>query len=124
MILVDTDVMISHLRGVEAARDWLTDHASTDQLAISALTVTEIVGGMRSAERPEVWRLLSSLRSEPVTYQVAQRAGELMRTWRRSHSGISTVDYVIAATALELGIPLATLNTKHYPMIANLQPAF
>jgi len=47
-----------------------------------------------------------------------------MRTWRRSHSGIGTSDYLIAATALELGMDLATLNVRHYPMFPDLTPPF
>ena len=45
-------------------------------------------------------------------------------TWRRSHSGISTSDYLIAATALELGMELATLNVRHYPMFPGLVQPF
>ena len=124
MILVDSDILVAHLRGVEAARDWLSTVGRTEKLAVSVLTVTEISGGMRSAERTQVWRLLTSLTHEPVSDIIARRAGELMRTWRRSHSGISTIDYLIAATALEQGLTLATLNIKHYPMFPNLTVPF
>jgi len=124
MILVDSDVLILHLRGMEAAHEWLLEAGRTQELAISVVTVTEISGGMRSQEKSRVWRLLTSLRSEPVTYPIARRAGELMRTWRRSHSGIGTSDYLIAATALELGMDLATLNVRHYPMFPDLTPPF
>ena len=124
MILVDSDVLILHLRSMEAAHEWLLEAGRTQELAISVVTVTEISGGMRSEEKSRVWRLLTSLRSEPVTYPIARRAGELMRSWRRSHSGIGTSDYLIAATALELGMDLATLNVRHYPMFPDLTPPF
>ena len=124
MILVDSDVLILHLRSMEAAHEWLLEAGRTQELAISVVTVTEISGGMRSEEKSRVWRLLTSLRSEPVTYPIARRAGELMRIWRRSHLGISTSDYLIAATALELGMDLATLNVRHYPMFPDLTPPF
>lgn len=124
MILVDSDILIAHLRGVEAARDWLLDQVDSSGLAISVLTVTEISGGMPSSERTQVWRLLAGLPHEPVTDAIARRAGDLRRGWHRSHGGIGTVDYLIAATALELGYDLATLNVKHYPMIDYLVPAF
>jgi predicted nucleic acid-binding protein len=45
-------------------------------------------GGMRSAGRRHVSRLLSSLRAFPVTERVAWRAAEFMREYRRSHQGI------------------------------------
>jgi len=96
VILVDTDVLIANLRGIDAARDWLRD----------------------------VTRLLSSLRSLPVTDMIASRAGELRRRYRRSHAAIGLVDYLIAATAQVHGLELVTLNTKHFPMFADLKPPF
>lgn len=123
-MLVDSDVLIAHLRGVRAARDWLVDARNRQRLAISVVSVTEIIGGMRSAERREVWRLLSAFRVEVVTEIVARRAGDMMRQYRRSHTEIGLGDYMIAATADIKGLELATLNVRHFPMIADLRPPF
>jgi predicted nucleic acid-binding protein len=46
------------------------------------------------------------------------------RSLRRSHSGIAGADLVIAATAAELGLDLATLNTKHFPMVKGLKAPY
>lgn len=124
MILVDTDVLIAHLRGQEAARSWLEQARKRDILAISAVTIVEITGGLRTAERREVWRLLASLHTESVTPRVGQRAGEFMRRYRRSHAGISLGDYLMAATADVKGMTLATLNVRHFPMFDRLEPPF
>lgn len=125
MILVDSDVLIAHLRGVDVARDWLTDaRTKTGPLAVSVVTVAEITGGMRSSERREVWRLLGSLRTQPVDEMTTRRAGEFMRRHHRSHRGIGLGDYLIAATAAVRGLDLATLNVKHFPMFKGMQPPF
>lgn len=125
MILVDTDVLIANLRGHEVARAWLREARSrAGRLAVSVVTNAEIIGGMRSVERHEVYELLDSLRPLPVTDAVARRAGELRRTFRRSHASISDVDYVIAATVEMHGLDLATLNTKHFPMVKGLRAPF
>lgn len=125
MILVDSDVLIAHLRGSEDAQGWLLDaRRKTGQLATSVVTVTEITGGMRTTERREVTRLLSSLRLEPVGDRIALRAGEFMRQFHRSHSGIGLGDYLVAATAKVRGLELATLNIRHYPMFEGLVPPF
>lgn len=125
MILVDSDVLIAHLRGIEPARDWLL-HARerTGRLATSSVCVAEIAGGMRSGERREVTRLLTSLDVFPADEQVGWQAAHYMRTYRRSHSGIGLGDYLIAATAHTSGLELATLNVKHFPMFSNLAPPF
>lgn len=124
MILVDSDVLIAHLRGDERARDWLRATRRKEQLVTSVVCVAEITGGMRSAERTAVWRLLSALGPVPVTELIAQRAGELMRQYRRSHSGIGLGDYLIAATAETQSAHLATLNVRHFPMFPELRPPF
>lgn len=124
MILVDTDVLIAHLRGVPAAGTWLRQARRASPLAASAVTVAEISGGMRSGERREVWSVVASLRIEPVTDLVARRAGEFMRRYRRSHNGIGLGDYLIAATADVRGANLATLNVRHFPMFDGLAAPF
>lgn len=125
MMLIDSDVLIAHLRGIPAARDWLlAARRRTGRLATSAICLAEVAGGMRSAERRQVSRLLSSLQVFPVTEPVGWRAAEFMRQYRRSHSGIGLGDYLVAATADVNGLELATLNARHFPMVAGLRPAF
>jgi predicted nucleic acid-binding protein len=125
VILVDSDVLIANLRGVSAARDWLVAaRIDTGPLAVSVVSVTEVAGGMRSPERREVTRLLTSMRTFPVTERVAWRAAELMRAYRRSHAAIGLGDYLIAATADAEGLHLATLNVRHFPMIEGLKAPF
>lgn len=79
---------------------------------------------MRSEERFAVRRLMGVLKAEPVTEEIAIRAGELLRAYRRSHPGIDVVDYVIAATAQVRDAELATLNVKHFPMIESIGPPY
>lgn len=124
MILVNSDVLIAHLRGVTAARDWLLSARTSGPLSVSAVTVAEVTGGMRSGEERSVNALLSIFSTQPVTEQIARNAGALRREFGRSHSGIGLGDYLIAATALHLGHDLATLNTRHFPMFAELSPPF
>lgn len=125
MILVDSDILIANFRGVPAAQDWLlAARRDTGPLAVSVVTLTEVAGGMRSPERRQVSRLLSSMRAFPVTERVAWRAAEFMREHRRAHQGIGLGDYLIAATADIEGLDLATLNVRHFPMIKDLRAPF
>lgn len=125
MKLVDSDVLIAHLRGVTAARDWLeAARRETGPLAISVISIPEVAGGMRSGERREVNRLLAAMLRIPLSEPVAWRAAGFMRTYRRSHQGIGLGDYLIAATADVEGLELATLNVKHFPMFPDLQNPF
>lgn len=87
----------------------------------SEVTRVEILRGLRTDERRATERLFGAISWVGVDEAVARRAGELGRAWRRSHQGIATADLIIAATAAELGHDLATMNLKHFPMIAGLR---
>ena len=50
-----------------------------------------------------------------VTEDVARVAGQLARRFRRSHSGIDDVDYLIAATAIVTDAGLLTTNVPPLP---------
>jgi predicted nucleic acid-binding protein len=39
-------------------------------------------------------------------------------------AGIGATDLIIAATAERLGLPLATHNVRHFPMVEGLEPAY
>lgn len=121
--LFDSSVLIAHLRGDRRATELLLGVAGPERLA-SVLSRIEIEGGMRSGERRDVGALFGVLRLLPVTDAVARRAGEHLRRYRRSHDGIDLVDYAVAATAELHGARLITLNVKHFPMVADLRPAW
>lgn len=123
MIVFDTSILIAHLRGDERATRLLLETPTADRTA-SVLARVEIEGGMRSDERRSVASLFGILRLHVVSDDVARRAGELLRTHRRSHPGIDLVDYVVAATVEVHGATLATLNVKHFPMIDGLQAPY
>lgn len=122
-VLFDTSVLIAHLRGDRRATDLLISVPTMDRLA-SVLARVEIEGGMWTGERVSVAGLMDGLRLVQVTDAIARRAGEHLRRFRRSHTGIDLVDYVIAATAEAYDVPLLTLNTRHFPMFKDLKPAF
>ncbi|MGQ0464697.1 MAG: type II toxin-antitoxin system VapC family toxin [Sporichthyaceae bacterium] len=125
MILVDSDILIAHLRGVAAARDWLlATRREAGRLTVSVVTVAEIAGGMRSSERHEVRRLFESMRVLDVNERAGWKAAEYWRTYRRSHSNIGLGDYLIAGTVAVAGLDLRTLNTRHFPMFPDLERPF
>jgi predicted nucleic acid-binding protein len=117
-VLLDTSIVIDLLRGAQPALEYA--RALTDPPTCSEITRVEILRGVRSDERRATERLLSTLRWLPVDESIARRAGELGRRYRRSHRGLATADLIIAASALELDLELATLNVRHFPMIPGL----
>lgn len=120
--LFDSTILIAHLRGDARATDLILAAEMADGAAASVVSRVEIEGGMRSGERREVAQLFSGLRLIPVSDAIARRAGRDMRRFHRSHGVIDLADYLIAATAAEHGLPLTTLNVRHFPMLPGLRP--
>ena len=121
MIVVDTSVLVDQLRGVSGARRALREAVvAGEQLAASVLTKVEILAGMRPGEEPATRALLGALKLVDVDDAIAERAGALANQYLRSHPGVDPVDYVIAATAQQLGAVLWTRNLKHFPMFSPL----
>ncbi|HEX5015528.1 MAG TPA: type II toxin-antitoxin system VapC family toxin [Candidatus Limnocylindrales bacterium] len=121
-VLLDTSVVVEILRGDPAAIAYARTLAEPP--TCSEITRVEVLRGVRSGERRATEQLLATLRWAPLDEAIARRAGELGRRYRRSHRGIATADLVIAATALEMGLPIATLNVRHFPMFASLAPPY
>lgn len=89
MMIVDTSILIDHLRGRDEPARVLADALRRGEtLAASVLTRIEILGPMRSPERPALTRLFTAIDWLPVTTDIADRAGELARGYRRSHGSI------------------------------------
>ena len=123
--LIDTCVLIDHLRGVPAALSLLESGVEENTELWSVVVVrTEILAGMRASEARATRRLLDQLRWVDVTRTLADQAGELARKYLRSHRGIDTVDYLIAAAAQAVSAELKTTNVKHYPMFPGLKSAY
>jgi predicted nucleic acid-binding protein len=121
--LADTSVLVDYLRGVEPARELLRSALEREEVvAASVLTRIELSIGMRAPERRATDALVGALHWLVVDTAVAKRADALARRYGHSHSGVDAVDYCVAASALENGLDLWTLNVRHFPMFKGLRP--
>ena len=116
-IVIDTSVLVDHLRGDERARSVLRGAAQGGQrLCASVVTKVEIFAGMRPNEEQFTRHLLGSLDLIEVDDALAEGAGMLANRYLRSHPGVDRADYIIAATTQQLGADLWTRNLKHFPI--------
>jgi predicted nucleic acid-binding protein len=121
-VVLDTTVLVDHLRGSSLAGEYIAALGATP--SCSEVTRVETLRGLRSEERRRAARLFALITWVPVDKEVAGRAGELGRRWRQSHPGIGVPDLVIAATAELLEAQLATQNLKHFPMFEGLRAPY
>lgn len=116
MKLIDTDILIDHFHGHQAALDFLAQQlAGNEPLALSVVTLTEFTGGMRPGEETRTEQLLALFILLEVDQAIARLAGDYLHQFRRSHR-IDLGDALIAATAKTVGATVVTRNVKHYPM--------
>jgi predicted nucleic acid-binding protein len=79
-----------------------------------------VLAAVRRGEEAATRGLLGLLVWVDVSDAIAERAGGLARRYLRTHPGVDVVDYVIAATAQHLDVPLWTQNVRHFPMFPKL----
>lgn len=68
----------------------------------------------------EIRRHLSLISHLPISEGISRQFIWLMETYSLSHK-LSIPDALIAATALDYGLPLYTLNVRDFRFIENLQ---
>ncbi len=114
--LLDSNVLILHLRERPEMTALLTQWGEEGTLCISVVSRTEILAGMHPHERERTTALLDSLANLPVDEAVADRAGHLI--YQYAHQGIefSFPDALIAAVALNHDLTLATTDPRHFPV--------
>jgi predicted nucleic acid-binding protein len=120
MMLVDTDVLIWHLRGYPQATRRLDELGA---LTLSAISWLEVLQGMRNKGKLVAVKKMLDKRSArllPVTEAITLRATELMESLTLSH-GLQMGDALIAATALEHALPVLTANVKHFGSVPGLE---
>ena len=114
--LVDTDILIDHLRGQPEARGLLEGAIEEGVRAYcSSITKVEIYAGIRTGEEEETQALFEILESIGVDDRIALLAGRYLNQFAKSH-GLEIGDAIIAATTKVMGVCLYTRNRRHYPM--------
>jgi predicted nucleic acid-binding protein len=121
-ILLDTDVLVDFFRGRSKAVAFINAHS--DRIILSAVVVAELFAGAKgSAEEGSLEEFVSLFRVVPVNVAIAKAGGLYKSKFGKSH-GVGLADAILAATAEAENAELKTLNTKHYPMLRGLAPAY
>ncbi|OGJ22185.1 MAG: hypothetical protein A3A82_00220 [Candidatus Pacebacteria bacterium RIFCSPLOWO2_01_FULL_47_12] len=124
MVVLDTSIIIDHLRLQERQPSYLEqllNKFSQEELGLSVISLQELFEGQSTRGAKGLSRLKATIQPLTVleyTTETAKLAGELARDLPTQ---ISFADAAIAATALQQGCELATLNNKHFLQIPRLK---
>lgn len=124
MVILDTNIIIDHLRLQNKSKDSklmvLVKDNPKEDIAISMVTVQELYEGLSTKDPQKEQFLLatvSPLKILPYTYEVAQLAGEIARDINHP---IELADAAIAATTILNNSQLFTLNKDDFTGIDGL----
>jgi tRNA(fMet)-specific endonuclease VapC len=122
--LVDTDWAVWWLRGRPDVVQRLRA-LRTEGLAISAITLGELVTGVRRSRdqarnEEALQHFLRRVTVLPFTDATAYRWGEEQARLLDAGEAITEFDLAIAATALQHDLVLLTENRRHYERVAGL----
>jgi len=118
-MIVDTDVLIWYLCGNERAGKAI---AAAGRFSISVITYMELVQGMRNKQELNILRRSVHELETDVIYidqAISVKAMFYIEEHFLSHS-LQMADALLAATAVQCGLPLLTGNARHYRVIKEL----
>lgn len=119
-LVLDTSIIIDYLRGDNYWGRLLVEVERDTVFYLPTIVIYELFSG-KGTQRVEVVEAINNFlkyfnRIE-LTEKIAKNAGRL---YRDSRGYASAGDYIIAASALEIGGTVVTLNRKHFGQIPNL----
>lgn len=121
-VLIDTSIIIEHLRKQDRQRSILYRIVDNYVLCTSAIVEFELYSGaIDDRKLRDVQEILEWCELLPLTSEVAQVAARTYRDLKVTNQLIEVRDIFIAATALAYGLPLLTLNTGHFSRIERLR---
>lgn len=120
-ILLDSSVIVDFLRVKEKQSTLLKKLIEiADQLYIPIIGHTELFAGKSVWENPlareDLQNILSGIEILPLDEDLSEKAGAI-----RAEYNIHIVDSIVAATAIEYGLKLVTLNVKDFRKIKGLR---
>jgi tRNA(fMet)-specific endonuclease VapC len=120
-IFIDTTIFINHLRKHNKQKSILYHLTGASVLYTATMVEFELFAGATDKRKlHDVQQVLKTCAVIPLTSAIAQRAGSIYRNLKRRNLIIEIRDIIIAATALEEGLPIMTTNEKHFHRIQGI----
>jgi len=114
--LLDSDVIIWHLRGRHEATEMIRKLQNFSLPGCSAVSVFEVQMGVKRGEEEATLRFLKALKIFDINWEVADRSAQLVREYKSKGQTLGVADALIAGTCLYHDLTLVTYNRKHYPI--------
>lgn len=130
-LIVDTSEFVAAERAGRSAVDVIARYGSSQDYAISVVTIAELQHGVRCADSERRRRLREAFLSDVLQFfpvfaldvAVALRVGDLDANLKSRGLPLLLPDIIIAATAMHFDYSVATLNVKDFRRISGISLA-
>lgn len=120
--IVDSDVLIDVLRGASGRSEALAQYALGEQLAVTTVSMFEILCGARTPrDRERVFQLVADFEVLELDTASATDAAHAWLETRAAGTPVDTGDLLIAGIARAAQLPLITRNLKDFGRISGLK---
>lgn len=121
-LCLDTSALIAFLKGREPGASAVATAVRHANCFVTSITVYELLFGVsRAGKQIGEEQLLSLMSAIPFDEAAARRAASLHDHLLRNGADIGIKDVLIAAICLEKGLPILTLNERHFQRVNNLR---
>ena len=119
IVLVDSNVMIDWINHRQKAIDDI--NLINGYIALSIITEYEIIAGSKDMVMQKRFeKLLGNYTIISLDYEISALGISLYKKYKLSH-GLDMPDSLIAATAIELDLPLLTYNIRDFRFISGIR---
>ena len=121
-ILIDSSVLIDYFRKTKKERSFFAELCTEYEiLNVSVITQFEIYVGSTTDQKFFWDEVFSHFVVLPLNSLAIQKAVETHLHLKKLRKVMDFPDLLIAATALQQELPLATLNVRHFRVISELE---
>lgn len=124
-ILLDTSILVEHYRATKTSKNDTTLFrlsANYQHFAISTITIFELWRGDSQTVERQFWEgFVTRVKVIDFDRETAKIAGRDYLSLRKSGNSIGIEDVLIAATAKQHYLRIATINTSHFQRIPDVR---
>ena len=119
-MIFDTDVIIWAQRGKRKIADLIEENKDRQVSIVTYMEFIQFAADKKQFALSKSFFSTFDFETLPLSANISHRASTYIERFSLSH-GMEINDALIAATAFEHGLPLATTNHKDYAMIEGLR---
>ena len=121
-IMIDTSILLDYYRKTDKENSvWIRLIREGFRFAISSVTKYELYSGATSLQVSFWDDVLKSLEVISLDEASVDIAVEINAVLKKNRKQIDLADLFIAATAVSNGLPIATLNKKHFERVDKIE---